>query len=98
MSIWGVTPNFSEMMNVRSTEKPGPDLSNYKGPSFAQSLRGVAQSANLQVADGNAAATMNLRHNREEKLEKIFSFTEAEEDNLEESLARIKQLFEKLKK
>ena len=98
MHISGAMPNISDMMGVRSTDRSTNATTDYKGPSFAESFRGVAQSANIQVADGNSAAAMNLQHNREEKLEKLFSFTEAEEEAMDESLARIKKMLAALKK
>lgn len=98
MNIWGVMPNFSDAMNVKSADKSTNSPTNYKGPSFAESMRGVAQSANLQVADGNSSAMLNLNRSKEEKLEKLFSFTETEEEILDESLAKIKKLLKDLKK
>ena len=91
-------PNFSDAMSVKSTDKSTNSLSNYKGPSFAESMRGVAQSANLQVANGNSAASLNLNRQKEESIEKLFSFTDTEEEILDESLARIKKLLKKLAK
>lgn len=98
MNIGNINPNIGEMMGVKSANKPAADLTNYKGPSFAASLKGVAQSANIQVADGSAAAALNLQRHKEDKLDKLFSFTEVEEEQLDESLDKIKQLMAALKK
>lgn len=98
MNIWGVMPNVGEVINVKSADKSTNNLSNYKGPSFIESMRSVAQSANLQVADGSSSAMLNFNRSKEEKLEKLFSFTETEEEILDESLSRIKKLLKDLKK
>ena len=98
MNILSIIPNMGEGMKIRSADKSVNNLDNYQGPSFAESFRTVAQSANLQVADGNASAMLNLNRSKEEKLEKLFSFTESEEEILDESLARIKKLLGELKK
>jgi hypothetical protein len=98
MNISGILPNLGEVMNVKSADKSVNNLDNYHGPSFVESFRSVVQSANLQVADGNASAMLNLNRSKEEKLEKLFSFTESEEEILDESLVRIKKLLSELKK
>ena len=92
MSISGVSPNIGEMLTVRPADRSAAKSNDYQGPSFAESLKGVAQSANIQVADGSAAAALNLRRGKEEKLEKLFSFSESEEELIDESLARIEKL------
>ncbi|MGB9612739.1 MAG: hypothetical protein ACPL4K_00965, partial [Candidatus Margulisiibacteriota bacterium] len=78
--------NFNEIANVRSTNKSASDQVSDHGLSFVQSFRSVVQSANLQVADGGSSAMLNLNRNKEEKLEKLFSFTETEEEIIDESL------------
>jgi len=98
VNIQGILTVFGEATKVKSSEKSAGSITDYHGPSFAESFRTVAQSANLQVADGNASAMLNLNRSKEEKLEKLFSFTESEEENLDESLARIKKLLGALKK
>jgi hypothetical protein len=98
MSVTNVSPNLGELLSVRPADRSGSTNSSYTGPSFAQSLGGVARAANIQVADGNGAAQLGLRRDRQEKLEKLFSFSEAEEGFIEEAVACIGTLLDLLKK
>ncbi len=97
MSIWGVLPNHSEI-NVKSTAKSANSLHNYNGPSFSESMMDVARAAKMQIAGENGAASLAFSRNKEEEFDKPFSFLEAEEEILEDSIARIKKLFDQLKK
>jgi hypothetical protein len=98
MSVTNVAPNIGEMLTVRTTDRPAAGSTDYRGPSFAESMKGVAQAANIQVADGSGAARLGLRRERQEKLEKLFSFSEAEEGFIEEAVACISKLLDLLKK
>jgi hypothetical protein len=93
MNINGITPNFNEPLNV----KPKADTNNYTGPSFAASIKELAQSAQIQVAGGNNASLLNLNRHKEEKTEELFSFTKAEEEQAEHYIASIDKLLNKMK-
>jgi hypothetical protein len=96
----GITPNFNigEMFGVKPTEKGSSSQNNsYTGPSFAENLSEIAKSAGIRVGSGNNAAAAGLQKQKEEKIEKLFSFGEAEEEQLDESLTRIAKLLKKLR-
>ena len=95
MNICGPAPNLSEVFSPKLTDKSA-DLSHYHGPSFAESIYQIARAAGIYVADGSSAANLSLRRDKSEKLDKLFSFTESEEEMLEDSLARIMQVLGEL--
>lgn len=97
MNIWGVVPNHNEI-NVKSANKSANSLHNYDGPSFAESMAGVAKAARMQVAGESNAASLAFTRNKEELHDEPFSFLETEEEILEQSIAKIKKLFDQLKK
>jgi hypothetical protein len=66
--------------------------------AFRSAMFEAARSANIQVATGNQAGLAQFKPQREEQLEELFSFTEAEEELRDESLARIKHLLDSLQK
>ncbi|MFA5114231.1 MAG: hypothetical protein WC529_08055 [Candidatus Margulisiibacteriota bacterium] len=98
MTIWGIMPNIADSQNVKPAAKSNTGSAAHTGPSFAENLSQLAKSANIQVADGNSAALLNLNKKKEEKLEKLFSFTEAEAEMAEDCVDRIKQLLSDLNK
>lgn len=95
MNINGLSAGFNEL---KSTDKPRLNQADYSGPNFSASLRSVAQSANLKVADGNSAASLNFRRQKEETLDELFSFSRAADEIVESYLWRIKKLLGELKK
>ena|SRR3989344_941101 len=90
MNIFGINPNSAEIGNV--SHKPATSTNNHAGPSFAESFRDIARSANIQIAGGNNAASLQLTRRKEESLEELFSYTKAEEELAENYLAKIKKL------
>jgi hypothetical protein len=99
MNIWSVNPNIvSDAAAVKPANRSTLSSQTQNGPSFAANLSQLAKSANIQVADGNSAALLNLNKQKEEKLEKLFSFSEAEEEQIEHCVDRITQLLNDLKK
>lgn len=97
MNIFGVMPNIVKDLKVQSAQRS--DNSNINtGPSFTESFMSVAQAANIQVANGNGSSALNLNRQKEDQLEKLFSFSETEEEILDESLAKIKKMLGNLKK
>ncbi|MCU0641620.1 MAG: hypothetical protein MUC35_05975 [Candidatus Margulisbacteria bacterium] len=97
MNIGNVNPNIiNDAAAIKPANKQSSSSQAQNGPSFAANLSQLAKSANLQIADGNSAALLNLNKQKEEKLEKLFSFSEEEEKALESSIDRIRQLLNDL--
>lgn len=98
MNINGINPNIGEIFGLKPADKANPTQNNsYNGASFASSLLDVAKQANIQVAGGNQAAASGLKKEKEETVSKLFSFIEAEEEQMEESLARIHKMLKELR-
>ncbi len=99
MSVWGVMPNINanEAASVKSAHKSVSSTQNNSGPSFTESISNVARSANMQIAHGNDAASLHFTRKKEECFDEPFSFLEAEEEMLEDSVDRITQLLNDLK-
>ena len=98
MNIWGVMPNISNDQAVKPANRSGSSSQTYNGPSFADSISQIAKSTNIQVADGSSAALLNLNKKKEEKLKKLFSFSEAEDEMIENCVDRINNLLKDLNK
>jgi hypothetical protein len=95
MNIQGVTPNFNnEPVNQKSVQK---STTNPAGPSFSQNFADVARQANVTIANGSTANQAQLSRQKED-FDPLFSFCDAEEELLEESMAKITKLLDELKK
>ena len=66
-------PNFSEASNVKAANKSTINLNNYTGPNFGESLREVARSARMQIANGSTAASLQM-FRQKEGFDKLFNF------------------------
>jgi hypothetical protein len=97
MNIWGILPNQAEIAGVRSANKSTTNLNNYAGPSFSESIKELAQSANMQIANGATAGELQFARQKE-GFDEPFSFKEAEEELAEEYIARIQKLLKDLNK
>ncbi|MDD5382123.1 MAG: hypothetical protein PHH60_00485 [Candidatus Margulisbacteria bacterium] len=98
MNIWGVMPNLNnDVSGVKSSSKATTNA-NYNGPSFAESISDIARSANMQVAGGNNSNALQFNRRKEELVEEPFDFEEAEEEILDQHLARIRKMLKDLKK
>ena len=99
MNIWGVLPNIGEISGAKSPNKAtGNNMANYKGPSFAESMKDIARSANMQISNGSTAGSLQFNRKKEELVDEPFSFTEAEKEMAEEYVDRINKLLKELKK
>lgn len=93
-----INPNIGEIFTSRPTEKPSASsTNNYGGASFAESLKKLADGGLAEVSAENNAAALNLKRQKEE-FDKLFSFTQAEEEIAQEYVAHIKKLLNQLKK
>jgi hypothetical protein len=90
--------NQNEIFSARSLDKTAKNSPDYKGPTFSENMCRLAQVVNLQVADGSSTAGLNFKRQKEETLDKLFSFTETEEEILENSFLKITKLLKELKK
>jgi hypothetical protein len=99
MNIYGITPYNIDNNNVsKSADKSSNQLANYTGPSFTDKISDIAKQAALGIAGGNQAAGLALKRQKEEKSTELFSFSEAEQEQLDESLAKIGKLLQDLQK
>jgi hypothetical protein len=96
MQIWNIAPNNVENFQAKAVSKAETSNVNSSGISFAESIREVARSANMSVTSGSMAAGLNFKTQKEENLSRPFSFLEAEEEIIENSLAKIHKLLQEL--
>jgi len=92
-----ILPICNEISNVKSSNKSTANLNNYTGPSFGESMREIARSANMQIANGHTASLLQFSKQKEE-FDEPFSFLKAEEEIAEEYVGRIRKLLGKLNK
>ncbi|MEA3493219.1 MAG: hypothetical protein U9R38_02405 [Candidatus Margulisiibacteriota bacterium] len=97
MNIGSILP-YNNEINVKSTAKSVNSVQNTNGANFAESIAGVAKAAKMQIAKESNAASLAFTRNKEELHSDPFSFLEAEEEIIEESIGKIKQLFDNLNK
>ena len=99
MNVHGVLPNPGEIANVKSANRSTTSVNhNYIGPNFGESLREIAKSAKMTIANGSTAASLQMARQKEESLEELFSFSEAEKEQADEYMFRIQKLLNQLKK
>ena len=92
-----INPNIGEIFNSRPADKPLSGTNNYSGPSFAENLKKLATGGLPEVNPENNAASLDLKRQKEE-FDKLFSFTDAEEEIAQEYIAHINKLLNQLKK
>lgn len=97
MNIFGAIPNYTEVSNVKSTNKSTTNGNNYTGPSFGESIREIAKSAKMEVVNGSAASSLQLTRQKE-GFDKPFDFKKAEEELAEDYVGKLQKMMEKMKK
>jgi hypothetical protein len=93
----GINPNISEIFTNRPAEKTSTGTNNYNGASFVESLKELTAGQLPQVAADSNAASLNLKRQKED-FDKLFSFTQAEEEIAQEYITHINKLLNQLKK
>ncbi len=92
-----INPNIGQVSNNRPAEKPSSSSNNYTGPAFSENLKKLATGGLPEVNPENNAASLDLKRQKEE-FDKLFSFTDAEEELAQEYIAQINKLLNQFKK
>jgi hypothetical protein len=95
MNIWGITPNTQ--IENKGTNRSVTTGAESSGAAFSQSMGEVVRAAQIEVAGGASSAGLDFWRCKEEK-ESKFSFSNAEEELMEEYLIRIRKLLKQLQK